>query len=369
MTAFIFVPLLAMTVLISGAVWCYVAHTFVHIVEETAAGNEDFRGSDEPLMDWLWQSVFVASFVIIWGAPAFLLGQLASHKVAHGWKPYVLSLTIGAVLWFGFPLSFLSSMSSESQWALFSPGLFARLARRAGDAFIYFLLTAIVIAICVPLAPLMVAEGKIYALIPAGIALGLAVVLYSRLTGRMAHVARLAEGGSKKKAKPKPKARVKRPRGMEVIDPWEVPEEVRLEEEAQAGGFVQPSDMPAFKGVMDEDISGYDVSFTDAAKTESTTTDVDDPPDSRLEDGYTTARPNRERTFDAASAITPDPLELSRLTRRKEKQLRHPWLSGVWLFPFQNHAATLWGVLSIEFILIGLLVHGLMATWPWSGAE
>jgi len=57
-------------------------------------------------------------------------------------------------------------------------------------------------------------------------------------------------------------------------------------------------------------------------------------------------------------------LELKRLTREEEKRHAHPWLEGIWLFPLQPLAATQWCILSMEFILIGLLARGLIASWP-----
>jgi len=269
-TALIFVPLLALTAMVVGAVWCYVAHTFVHIVEETSAGNDEVRRSEEPLTDWLWQSGYIASFVFLWGAPAYLLGRLTSQRAHGDWKPVVFALTIASVLWIFFPISFLSSMSIEAGWTPFAPGLILRLLRRVIDTAIYFALTGLIIGACGLLAPFFVAESRFWLLFPAGIVFGLAVVLYSRLTGRMAHVARLASAERKKKRKPK----LKRPRGTKVVDPWEVPDEVLREEEEQGTGFIQPSDMPTITGVLDEEISGYDVSFKNATVDPSTSTDV-----------------------------------------------------------------------------------------------
>ena len=360
-TPLIFVPLLAMTAIVAIGTWGYVAHTFVHIVEETANGNDEYRRSDEPFTDWLWQTVFVASFVLIWGAPGFLLGEWTSHQVPTTWRPLAMACTFAAILWLMFPISFLSSMSSAAKWMPLTGGVIVNLLRRLVDTFAYFALTGVLVGLCAPLLTLMV-TGHIVVLFVGGLVLGLAVVLYARLTGRMAFVVRLSDAPVQKKKRPKPK----RPRGTKVSDPWEVPEEVAREEREQGHGFIQPRDLPTITGTFNEEHSGYDVSFQQSDQHRDAAAETTPPV--RSTPPASDERPSsRERKSPSTTSVVPDALELKRLTRGEEKRLRHPWVEGIWSFPLQPLAMTQWCIMSMEFIFLGLLARGLIATWPTSG--
>jgi hypothetical protein len=310
----------------------------------------------------LRQAAYVACYVLIWAVPGFLLAEVVTHKVRHEWRPTAVALSVAATLWLMFPVSFLSSMSSGSVWTPLAPSLIARMLRRFVDSFIFFLLTAILVGVCAPLLPLLVADGRVITLLGGGIVLGLALVLYARLSGRMAFIVRLSDAPVKRKKRPK----MKRVRGAQVTDPWEVPEDVRLEEEARGGGFTQPSDMPTMTGALDEELSGYDVNFHKSTENERQGAKTE--PDGRdplpQADQRTARQTTREQKNRVAHGIKPDELEMRRLMREEEKRHAHPWLEGIWLFPFQPQAAIQWCILSIEFIVIGLLARGLIATWP-----
>ncbi len=346
--------------MVVGPLWCYVSHVFVHIVEETSGGNDEVRRSDEPLTDWLWQGVYVASFVLLWGALGFLAGEIVSHKVRHEWRHFALAGTVGAVLWLMFPVSFLSSASSEIRWTPFSPGLIVRMLRRMVDTTVYFALTAVLVAVCAPLCVLIASDGRVVTMFVGPIVLGLGVIMYARLTGRIAYIARLADAPKTKKKRAKPK----RVRGTKTTDPWEV------RDEDEPGGFTQPSAMPTITGALEEEISGYDVNLGHSSDAEAS------PPKSESEtrtmaadaDERVMRSPARERRMRAGSEVIPDRLELKRLTREEEKRHRHPWIEGIWLFPFQPLAATQWLILSVEFMFVGLLARGLIVLWP-SGGE
>src|SRR5436305_2721822 len=97
--AFVFVPLLAMTALAAIALWVYLAHAVVVVVEETAAGCEDVVFPDDPLMDWIWQSVYLAWVIAVWVAPAALFGQLVAADVEPYYRPLYSLAFAAAAFW------------------------------------------------------------------------------------------------------------------------------------------------------------------------------------------------------------------------------------------------------------------------------
>src|SRR5262245_7592931 len=181
MTALIFVPLLAATCLYLAFYWWYASHVFVVVVEETAAGNDSAKWSDEPVHDWLWQGLYLGYMVAVWVVPASLLARLVVPHVAESWRPYLFALMVFLVYWIGFPISLLSSMSAESRWAILHPGLFQRLGKQFGHVLIFYGLSALVIAMCIPLGPWMFAGDTQAAIVVGGVVLSLAFLLYARL--------------------------------------------------------------------------------------------------------------------------------------------------------------------------------------------
>src|SRR5947208_6647977 len=119
MTAFLFVPLLAATIIIAGAIWCYASHAFVVITEDTAAGNEVVIWDDEPMFDWLWQGGYLAWLIGVWVVPAVFLARVATAGIEGEWRAYAFASIAFIVLWATFPLSLLSSMAAESRMAIF----------------------------------------------------------------------------------------------------------------------------------------------------------------------------------------------------------------------------------------------------------
>jgi hypothetical protein len=359
MTGIIFVPLLALTMIVATFTWWYVTHVFLIIVEETAAGIDEVRSSDESLSDFLVKGAFGAFFLFVWAAPAYLSARLASHKVRDDWQAYAFALAVGAVFWLAIPLSLLSTMSADSQWTLLDPRLFARLVRRPINVLSYFFLTAVLVAASAPLAVLLGTDHRALTLLGAAIWLGFAFVLYARLTGRLAYVARI----TRIKRKKKKQIKVKRVRGTKVVDPWAVPEEDYREPSARGGGFVQPSEMPSLQGAMDEEISGYDVTLREPIKAAESRKMASTAAGESGEEGYETSR--RVEGQATTPEVKADERELKHLTRHLEKDLAHPWLIGVWSFPFYLDSAVRWAILSGAFLFLGLLIRGLLMTNPW----
>jgi hypothetical protein len=362
--ALIFVPLLAATCLYSVFLWWYSSHVFVVVVEETAAGNQQTEWSDEPYHDWLWQGLYLAYMVAIWVVPAFLVARVASPHVAENWRPYLFALFAFALFWIGFPIALLSSMSAESRWVIFHPGLFQRLMKCATHVLIFYALSGVAVAICIPLAPWMVSDDSFFSIALGGFGIGFALVLYARMMGRLAFIARLTYI---RPPKPK-KARIKRLKKKHVVvtDPWDVPEDVRAEMEATGAGFIQPEDLPPLQTPYEGDVVGYNVAFADVPKpVEPSRKKMD------LEEALPTAADARADELDTderrrrLAQIEPDKLEMARANNPKEKIPEHPWRNGIWLFPFSHGTNIHWVVVSGGLLILGVLIRALRATWPW----
>src|SRR5262249_29997468 len=263
MTAIVFVPLLALTTIFAFGLWCYASHLFVNVTEETAAGNDIIVWDDGGFLDCFRGGILLRWLVAVWLVPASFVAGWATANLDVGGRPYAFTLIAFLVFWLAFPLSLLSSMAAQSRFAIFHPELFQRLARRGFDVIIFYLLSGLIVAACVPLVPWLVTGNGYWPFLFAAPLLALAVLLYARLIGRLACLARLTRIRRRKKKK---KAKEKPTGGVAVNDPWEVPDEVRREEAARGTGFVQPSELPPVDSPYEGEITGYDVNFADLPK-------------------------------------------------------------------------------------------------------
>lgn len=361
MTGIVFVPLLAFTIIFSFALWCYASFIFVSVTEETAAGNDLVVWDDGGFLDCFQQGVYLAWVVGVWMVPASLVASIATARLEDG-KPYAFALIAFLVFWLTFPLSLLSSMAAESRMALLHAGLFQRLGRRTPDVFIFYLLSGLIVAACVPLAPWLITGPSPFVYFIAGPLLALAVLLYARLMGRLACLARLTSIRRKKK---KRKAKQKSKTGAEVSDPWEVPEEVQREEAARGTGFVQPSDLPPVDSPYEGEIVGYDVNFADVPKEPEPQPVMQGAPKEEWA-GTEVERAAAQAERQDVSAIEPDELEMERARRRKEKAPEHPWAdSRIWLFPLQPKTVVHGVILAGGIGFFGALFQTLIALWPF----
>jgi hypothetical protein len=360
MTAIVFVPLFALTTIFAFGLWCYASHVFVSVTEETAAGNEVIVWDDGGFIECFREGILLGWLVGIWLVPASFVAGLATSNLDLAGRPYAFALIAFLVFWLGFPLSLLSSMAAESRLAIFHPELFQRLARRGLDVIIFYILSGFIVAACVPLAPWLVTGNGYWPFLVAAPLLALAVLLYARLMGRLACLARLTRirrRKKKKKAKEKPKG------GVAVSDPWDVPDEVRREEEARGTGFVQPSELPPVDSPYEGEITGYDVNFADVPKEPARPSSAQEKPAAWGEVG--TERIAAREPRGEMRKIEPDKLEMDRLRRKKEKAPDHPWADRrVWLFVVDSMALARVGFLALGIAILGVLVQVLIELWP-----
>src|SRR5436305_2045747 len=93
----------------------YAAHSFLVVLEGTAAGEDEPRWPDEPMFDWVWKFWYLLWLLAFWLVPLWLLidGVAAPVLGVDGVGFY--QLLVGAV-WLLFPVSLFSSLSAGSRW-------------------------------------------------------------------------------------------------------------------------------------------------------------------------------------------------------------------------------------------------------------
>jgi hypothetical protein len=232
-----------------------------------------------------------------------------------------------------------------------------------GGLLTFYVASIVLVVLAVPCLFFLVAGTGVFTLVGCAIGLSVAILVYSRLLGRLANLARLTRVGSKKKRKERPG---RRPHGTAVVDPWDVPDAAEEEVAARSAGFVQPSRMPALDTPDEEAATGYDVKF-DAAPPAA----ADPEPDGEWEDTVTVEAgradadaADHRRRREAAAAIKPDAVEESRLRRKRERRPERQVLDGLGGFLFTGPGAVRWAAIAAGIGLLGLLARGLIAFWP-----
>src|SRR5262245_41499175 len=165
MSAFLFVPLLAFTWIVGAAVASQAASFFLAILEASATPTaRDFSWRGPSFRNWMrdgieWpegaiadhfaKGVYLAYLVLLWGAPAVVVGRLAAGDTV--WA----SVIAGAAFWLVFPIGLLSSVSGRSRWTPFRPGVLVAFGRRPLETLGFYVLSAPVLAILLLTADLV----------------------------------------------------------------------------------------------------------------------------------------------------------------------------------------------------------------------
>ena len=79
---------------------------------------------DEAYADHIAKAVYLGYLIAVWAGPAILIGRYFAGHTA------LATAIAGAAFWLLFPIGLLSSMSSETRWTPFRPGLLVAFARR-----------------------------------------------------------------------------------------------------------------------------------------------------------------------------------------------------------------------------------------------
>lgn len=350
-SAFIFVPLLAATMIFGGALFAYASHCFVNVVEQTASGNDEVLWPNDPIYDWLWEAAYMCWLTAIWLGPIVLI----LRATEHGKDSSALAM-IGAasVIWLVFPITLLSSMSGATRWALVSPRMLARLfGQRFGSLLAFYIWSApdlAVAAICAQ--QVFFKPGSILMLGLGAIGLGIAFMIYARQLGRLAHLVEHTRD---------PIARPSRPRAHRVS-----PRPARVAPSASRQR--QPRDLPPVDAPAEEARVGYDVRFDDGPTPppapparQTRPPDLDDVPYDL--EGPAHAAPPRPPL--PKNLLEPSEYEMSlAIGGQAPPPPQSPWTTGVFSFPFYQKTLPPTAALSAGFGFLGLLIRALIILKP-----
>jgi hypothetical protein len=384
--AMLFFFLMVGMVTIGLIVVAYAAHSFLVVLEGTAAGQDEVRWPDEPMVDWLWKPVYLFWLLAFWMVPVWLLVDgLFTQGVgipAMGFYPILLG-----VLWLLFPIGLFSSMSAGNRLVVFRPAILGGLARHPLATLVVFGVTGVLVVGWGVLSYYALLSAS-WALLPLAAAAGAAVLLvYGRLLGRLAWLitnrpAEQGRKGGKKKRKggdegrmaavvplpadpPAPAAPFPEPPPAPVTpvvepedeDPWAPPKPYLLKEDAKP--VVHRRAAPASPHIKAAPET-YDVSKEKAAPTGPL------PPD-----GY---GPALLKSSPAADARVGEARPDKRMDKRLEDRLffredapapASPLWLGVYTFPWYPASLRAWIYLSLTGLLLATMSRLLLLTWPF----
>ncbi len=295
----------------------YAMHCLLVVVRDTAAGQDEIVWPDEPFQDWALGALHLVGVVLIVLAPAGIL----SRAFRQTWLPddAALRFLLLAVpgLWLFFPVALFSSLSATSRWFVFRPVVVWNMLRVAPSTFFVYLLSAVLAAGVAALGYAAVTRWVVLAPVAAAGA-GASFLIYARLLGRLAwKMGRLASG----KRKVVKKARLTR-RGVEIQDPWAVPEE---QEKAESEMETTPY------GKKRRRVKGYGLAPAEPPKPAENALPVEE---------YTPARPAPEKT------------RTSRTRRPQKPRIKRTSLAGVFTFPGYAQSRKAWLLLSLGFLAV-----------------
>lgn len=367
MTAFIFVPLLAMTCIVGAVVGLYAARMFTVILENTAAGNTEVVWDDESFLDWVAQGVVLSWHVTVWSIPVVLISTAATRGVDENWRVPIILAVAALGTWVMLPVGILSSMSAESRWAVLSLPALAKLLRHPGDWLAYSSLTAPGIALGLAAIAWAWRWPGFAAFMAAGIVVSLAWVTTARLLGHLG--CRVLRRGHRRNPKDRPLPTARRATASRAeLEPAETETPAMPAQRPR----VQPSELPPIESPYDGPITGYDVRFDDNAPSPpAEPPPPSEPPRKTRASRQNTSRSVRSETADSQTAVsrplpvTPDRLEAERLKRVTTPPTSLSWTDArLWMFLAEAKTSPKVVLLAVGSALVGGMIAGLRELWP-----
>jgi hypothetical protein len=350
--AILFFMYLVATTIIGVFVAGYAAHSFLTVVEDTAAGNDEVRWPHDPLVDWAWKFVYLGWLMSVWLVPSLIVARFW----AAGSQPetaFAKTAGIVAVLfWLFFPITLLSSLSASSRWFVFSPAILPRLAQRPGSVAIFYLLTGPLILAGVLAARALLIAG-IYQLPLGAIGLTCVLLVYGRLFGRLALLLRHTRDP---RTRPVPRPARRAMTLVEAADRVARPRE----------GVIAAADLPPVNAPDEEARIGYDLRLDDPPSPSA----MPEPPRPKPIDRDDVPYELLDREPAAVHRgplpkrlLNPPEYELALARRgRLPEPPPHPWQDDVWTFPFytESRRALVW--LSFALMVLGVLFRQMLGT-------
>lgn len=82
--AILFVVSLVALTMVALYTFAFAAHCYLVVVQGTAVGLDRVDWPDEPIVDWLYQSLHLGGLLLLWLVPAGLLSRALSNAVLPG---------------------------------------------------------------------------------------------------------------------------------------------------------------------------------------------------------------------------------------------------------------------------------------------
>ena len=381
MTAFLFVPLLALTWIVGTAMVSQAASFFLAILEASATpATRDFSWRGPSFKSWMrdgieWPEGFVADYfakgaylaylVALWGGPAILVSRLAL-----GDSPLATVLA-GVLFWLLFPVGLLSSQASQSRWTPFRPGLLVAFARRRVQVLGFYLLSAPVLAVLVLTLDLMLVHSlkatMVWAVALAPVA-ALMLFVYARLLGRLGLVLSFAfpeEPADEEEARPRKRKKKKRP--LHAYDPrtrvFGPTEEVLDDPPLRA----QPPEMRGIETPYDGEVTGYGVDYTGAVPVEEPKPTIIYPLDDEDGEPIRVLPPpeiSTDRQKVAEKIANPPEHEVALFLKSRVEEPANPYGADTVLFLLNPKTVAPWVALTAGLILLALMQRALDALRP-----
>jgi hypothetical protein len=346
--AILFVVTLLGWTLLAGYTLALSAHCYFVVVQGTVAGLDRVQWPDEPVYDWLLQALNLLGLAAIWLVPVGFLSKALAPHLLPGDPALRFLLLSGPGMWLFFPVTLLSSMGSVSRWQILNGRVIAGLFTLAPQVFLFYVLSAGVMAAAAALAYFGLFTAAWFALPIAAVLGSAAWLIHARLLGRVGwllqerfnHAARTVR---KQASRPSEKKRPRKARAVAVQDPWAVPDE----DEKPA-----PPAKP-----------GYRV--------------VEVPPKKAPRPAYMDPEPEPYILADEPEPVAPQAprLELNQAQVEREIELRtrkppnpppdYPLFSGVWTFPGYDTTQKAWVWLAFWGGATGFVTRGLIVLFPF----
>lgn len=345
--AMIFFSLLVGLILLGLIVFAYSAHSFVTVIEQTAAGNDELHWPDEPYIDWIWKLFYLAWLLAMSVVPIWLLLPYLKMSPQRG---MFLLVGVPAVL---FPVQVISSLTAASRLAVLRLDTLLRLLGRIDAAFVFYVVTLPLTAGCVALFLLGFAHPMVLPL--AGLAAAILMLLYGRLLGRLAWVLYPREEEEEEKPEPKPPPEIKK---VKTQDPWAVPEE-------------PPPKPRTVKKAVPADVKNgaagtYGLKEDPALAAKPTNSQAPEPVEAY---GILPAAEVKR----APVVVEPAPVPTKAAAKREAELARprefpkppdHPLTTGVYGFPFYSSTRGPLVYLTLGYTCMGALMWSMLQFWP-----
>jgi hypothetical protein len=374
--AIIFMCLFVASIIVGVFVLAYAARCVLVIVQETGLGQDEIIWPHEPMQDWLGHAVQFIELLGIWLAPA----ALAARMLRNVWLPDDAALRMllltGPGLWLFFPIGLLSSLSAQSRWVPLRWGIVVSFLRVAPGAFVFYLLTAVLLSVAVVPWYYGLFGGQAVMLpVAAGVS-ATVLFIYARLLGRLAliiqrlPVQERAPAKSKAPApkRPPPRGKKKRKARPDVQDPWAVPEEERERKKKERYPWAKENPKTGYHVPSAEEIEGYGFAAEQPAAQEPA---PEKPPRSRF-----ASSPEEYEAYDVRGTPKPgapaqrEPQDahfaeqvrqrIAERTRAQPVLPPHLFFNGVYNFPFYSACLGSWLALSLAFLAEGGIVHQML---------